>query len=83
MGEDANQGPATEQNAKDYGPSHGYPAGVHIVVDPNWNGMNAIVKHAGTVSLPNFVVFDGLMEIIYIGSDLVAVEQAFVALLNK
>jgi len=84
VGESGAKAPATVADAKAYRESHGYPDGVHVIADPNWNGIQSVVKHSGgSMGLPNFVVLDGLMTFHYIGGDMGAVENKIIELLNE
>ena len=76
MGQDDAQDAATIDDAFNYKQSQGYPDDMAVVLDPNWNKLQAKVKTGGT--LPHFVVLGRLSEILYSGPDMNAVESIVV-----
>lgn len=83
FGESPSGTAATVADAKAYKTKHGYPAGFQVVADPKWTQISQAVNHgSGTLPLPFFIVFDGAMNIRYIGGAAAVAEAEVKAVLN-
>ena len=68
LGENSGGSPATASDAASYKSSNSLAAGIHVLSDPGWQKISNAVHHGfGELPLPYFIVFDGSMEILYIG----------------
>ena len=64
MGQNAWQSPASTWDAKSYKQNHWYQDGWVAIADPNWWGIDGVIKNL-TGTLPTMAVLDGDMTLLH------------------